>query len=140
MDQLPLTVRDQQAVHDVLELFRDKTVHDVMKPDIYALSDLCIDYFESEHVDLKTIDARRNMMTHDYLLAKRYPSDFIEKNWISADELYRQTISVLHLAKYAILYMVSAVNIAETIKTDSNSIPIKYKIASGHTYSDVRKD
>jgi uncharacterized protein Veg len=107
---------------------------------LYALSDLCIDYFESELVDLKTIDARRNMMTHDYLLVKSYPSDFIEKNWISSNELYRQTISVLRLAKYAILYMVSAVNIAETVKAESGGIPIKYKITSGHAYSDIRKD
>ncbi|MGA7194131.1 MAG: LA2681 family HEPN domain-containing protein [Anaerolineales bacterium] len=106
---------------------------------LYALSDLCIDYFESEQVDLKTIDSRRNMMTHDYLLVKRYSKNFIGKNYISSSELYLQTISVLRLAKDAILYMVSAINIAESQKPTKTNRPIKYKISAGNSHVDLRK-
>ena len=38
------------------------------------LQDLCIDYFENEKVDLKTIDGRRNKITHNYLNVKLYTS------------------------------------------------------------------
>jgi len=84
---------------------------------LYALADLCIDYFESEHVDFKTMDTRRNRITHDYLNVKL--SVLEEENAISTiglDELQAQTKKVLHLAKYAVLYAVSAVVIAENAK------------------------
>ena len=35
MDQLQLKDRNRKTVHDVLGLFRDKIVHDVLKPDSY---------------------------------------------------------------------------------------------------------
>jgi hypothetical protein len=38
MAQVRLNGRGFTAVHDVLNLFRDKTVHDVLSPDIYQLS------------------------------------------------------------------------------------------------------
>ena len=35
MEQLQLKGRNRKSVHDVLKLFRDKIVHDVLEPDTY---------------------------------------------------------------------------------------------------------
>ena len=73
---------------------------------LYALADLCIDYFEGEHIDLKTIDARRNRITHDYLNVKLYTTD-AERNEISAvalDDLSNQTRDVQYI-KISCLFM-----------------------------------
>jgi tetratricopeptide (TPR) repeat protein len=84
---------------------------------LYALADLCIDYFESEHVDFNTIDNRRNRITHNYLTVKLYSeTEKDNDDIIGLDELQQQTKRVLHLAKYATLYAVSAVFIAEAKK------------------------
>jgi len=90
---------------------------------LYALADLCIDYFESEHVDLKIIDARRNRITHDYLSVKLYEleEEQGESGTIELDDLHNQTKNVLYLAKYAILYSVSAINVAEMQKAENNT-------------------
>lgn len=96
---------------------------------LYALSDLCIDYFESEHVDLKTIDTRRNQLTHNYLavVANEDDTKYVE-NSITKEELYRQTLSVLYLAKYAILYTVSAIYISENAnQSRAKSMRIRYE-------------
>ena len=96
---------------------------------LYALSDLCIDYFESEDVDLKTIDYRRNRITHDYLAVfqKQDRQKLNSDCEITADELYRQTMAVLKLAKYSILYIVSAINISEKRKKGINEVAIGMK-------------
>lgn len=88
---------------------------------LYALSDICIDYFESEHVDLKTIDIRRNLITHDYLaIIFNCMSDHTPNaNEVSADEFYRKTLAVLKLAKYAVLYAVSSVRISENRRVET---------------------
>lgn len=38
MEQLQLKDRNWKTLHDVLELLRDKIVHDVLEPDMYHLS------------------------------------------------------------------------------------------------------
>ena len=88
---------------------------------LYALTDLCIDYFQSEYVDFNAIDFRRNRITHDYLTVKLYALDEEKKeeNIIDLAELQKQTVEVLRLAKYAILYSVSAVSIEESKKEHS---------------------
>ncbi len=86
---------------------------------LYALADLCIDYFESEQVDLKTIDARRNRITHDYLDVRlNLLPDHLREDAgnIALDDLTAETGRVLLLAKYAVLYAVSAVQISEMQK------------------------
>jgi tetratricopeptide (TPR) repeat protein len=111
-------------------------------PSLYALADLCIDYFESEQVDLKTIDARRNLMTHDYLAVLRKPKASLDArtNEVTASELYRQTLAVLELAKYAILYAISAVHIAEEQKgAPSKTTSIHYQHSIGNTSEAIRK-
>lgn len=90
-------------------------------PSMYALADLCIDYFENEKVDLKTIDNRRNKITHEYLNVKLYTSKQDDnENTIDLGEFKRQTKEVLQLAKNAVLYVVSAINIAEMQKANPN--------------------
>lgn len=91
---------------------------------LYALADLCIDYFESEHVDFKTIDRRRNLITHDYLAVLRDQNIGADRNdnEIDREQLRQQTLSVLTLAKYAILYVVNAVHTAEWQKGDSGKV------------------
>lgn len=103
---------------------------------LYALADLCIDYFESEHVDLKTIDRRRNKITHDYLAVKLYALEDENDSVISLDELQTQTNKVLHLAKYATLYVVSAVSIAENTKAKGagNLVDIEYLDRPGQPF------
>jgi tetratricopeptide (TPR) repeat protein len=101
---------------------------------LYALSDLCIDYFESEHLDLKTIDTCRNLLTHDYLavVINKDDTQYIE-NSITKEELYRQTLSVLYLAKYAILYTVSAIYLSENANQwREKSLNIKYETKWGN--------
>lgn len=83
---------------------------------LYALADICIDYFEQEHVDLTTIDTRRNRITHDYLSLRLFHANNETEEVADYDNFGRQTLEVLLLAKYAILYAVSAVNLAETQK------------------------
>jgi hypothetical protein len=102
-------------------------------PSLYALSDLCIDYFESEHVDLKSIDTRRNLLTHDFLSVVENISEANDfENGITKGELHRQTLSVLRLAKYAVLYIVSAVYISEEARQNgAKTLSIKYNISWG---------
>jgi tetratricopeptide (TPR) repeat protein len=83
---------------------------------LFALADVCIDYFEREHVDLKTIDIRRNKITHDYLTMRLFTADTESDSVVNLDSFAEQTENVLRLAKYAILYVVSAVNISEAQK------------------------
>lgn len=82
---------------------------------MYALADLCIDYYESSHFDLKAIDTRRNKITHDYLLVRLHPADVEDQDnhEVSLDGLSAQTGEVLELVKHAIMYLVTAVNLAE---------------------------
>ena len=104
---------------------------------LYALADLCIDYFEDAKVDLKTIDLRRNRITHDYLNVKLHVSkNDVQETCISLDELGRQTRDVLSLAKYAVLYAVSSINVAEEQKRPSNerSMPIIYDGKPGEVF------
>jgi len=107
---------------------------------LYALSDLCIDYFESEHVDFKTIDTRRNRITHDYLAVLRGIDAVAADSEITASELYRQTLAVLRLAKYATLYAVSALHIAERKKgSPKNAQKVTYWKSAGLTSKMFRK-
>lgn len=109
---------------------------------LYALSDLCIDYFESEYVDFKTIDIRRNQMTHDYLAVPQQSIEAtaLRENELSLSELRRQTLSALQLAKLATLYAVSAVSVAEGQKDSAkNSGRMKYKQSPGHTAKALKR-
>jgi len=84
---------------------------------LYALSDICIDYFEREQVDLSTIDTRRNKIVHDYLAVRLFHSENDNVEAVDLDDFARQTKDVLILAKRAVIYAVSAVNLAEAQKT-----------------------
>lgn len=114
-----------------------QTICETQNISLFALSDLCIDYFENTKVDLKTIDTRRNCITHDYLNVKLYTSqDDNMESVISLDELAEQTKDVLLFAKHAVLYVVSAVNVAERQKEkpDKISVPIIYDSKLGETF------
>ena len=96
-------------------------------------------YFESEYVDFKTIDSRRNRITHDYLNVKLHASSEElnkDSNIVEIDELYAQTLSVLILAKYAVLYIVSAISISENKKQNGNNrtVEIEYQSKPGQSY------
>ena len=115
-----------------------KAICETHNSSIYALADLCIDYFEDTKVDLKTIDARRNRITHDYLNIKLYAAkDDNNDIVVSLDELRQQTKDVLSLAKYAVLYAVSAINITEGQKeelSDKRTVPITYGSKPGDVF------
>jgi tetratricopeptide (TPR) repeat protein len=105
---------------------------------LYALSDICIDYFESQHVDLKTIDHRRNLITHDYLnVLPEEVNRPLEPNEIHARDLFQQTLTVLRLAKNAILYAVISIQIAESKKGASRTIPREYSHDHGVLSEDL---
>ena len=87
---------------------------------LFALADICIDYFEQEHVDLTTIDAHRNRITHDYLAVRLFHSKKGTDEVVDLDEFAQETLKVLQLAKHAILYAVSAVNLAEVQKRSAD--------------------
>lgn len=89
---------------------------------LFALADICIDYFEQEHVDLATIDDRRNKITHDHLTVRLFHMKNDAGDAVSIDEISKQTLNVLLLAKHAVLYAVSAVNLAEAKKASSGKI------------------
>ena len=95
---------------------------------LYALADICIDFFEGEQIDLKNIDIRRNKITHDYLSICDFPHKIENVESITTDELSRSMLNILRLAKYAILYAVGAVNLAEhQKKAPRKVITIPYK-------------
>lgn len=128
--------QSQGETHEIRFIAR-KTVCDTQNPSMYALADLCIDYFENAKVDLKTIDSRRNRITHDYLNVKLYPAkDDNKDNVIGLDELRHQTKDVLRLAKYAVLYVVSSINIAEMQKkaSDEHVMPMIYDGKPGDVF------
>lgn len=89
---------------------------------LFALSDICIDYFEREQVDLTTIDTRRNKITHDYLSIQLFHLVEDGDASVGLDDFARQTLDVLQLAKHAVLYSVSAVNLAEAQKEPGGKI------------------
>ncbi len=128
--------QSQGQTHEIRFIAR-QAICDTQNPSMFALSDLCIDYFENAKVDLKTIDTRRNRITHDYLNVKLYlAKDDSKETVIGLDELEQQTKDVLLLAKYAVLYAVSAVNIAERRKKTSNErvMPMIYDSKPGDTF------
>lgn len=128
--------QSQGESHEIRFIAR-KAICDTQNPSMYALADLCIDYFEDAKVDFKTIDSRRNRITHDYLNVKLYVGKDDNKNIvIGLDELRRQTKDVLRLAKYAVLYVVSSINIAEMRKkkSDERVMPIIYDGKPGDTF------
>lgn len=116
-----------------------KSIIDTRNYSLYALADLCIDYFESEHVDFKMIDFRRNRITHDYLNVKLHESSVEmeeETDIIQIDELYAQTKRVLTLAKYTVLYAVSAVAISENEKQEGldKVVSVEYQSKPGQPF------
>ena len=121
--------KQSQGENHEIRFIARQAVCNMNNPSMFALSDLCIDYFENAKVDLKTIDTRRNRITHDYLNVKLYVAhDDSKENVIGLEELESQTKDVLLLAKYAVIYIVSAVNIAEERKEASNErlMPMVY--------------
>lgn len=128
--------QSQGETHEIRFIAR-KTICDTKNPSMYALADLCIDYFENANVDLKTIDVRRNRITHDYLNVKLYAAkDDSKESVIELRELSQQTKDVLLLAKYAVLYVVSAIHIAEMQKetSDERVVPIIYNGKLGNIF------
>lgn len=128
--------QSQGETHEIRFIAR-KSICDTKNSSMYALSDLCIDYFENAKVDLKTIDSRRNRITHDYLNVKLYTAKEDNKeNVIGLDELKQQTKDVLRLAKYAVLYAVSSINIAEMQREipGKSTVPIIYNGKPGDTF------
>lgn len=89
---------------------------------LFALADICIDYFERQQVDLTTIDARRNKITHDYLTVQLYHIQDDGDEAVGLKDLSSQTLDVLQLAKHAVLYAVSAVNMAEAQKEPGGKV------------------
>lgn len=89
---------------------------------LFALADICIDYFEREQVDLSTIDTRRNKITHDYLAVQLFHLADDSDEGVSLDDFVKQTKEVLKLAKHAVLYAVSAVNLAEAQKEPGGKV------------------
>ena len=89
---------------------------------LFALADICIDYFEQEQVDLSTIDTRRNKITHDYLAVQLFHLADDSDEAVSLDDFVKQTKEVLKLAKHAVLYAVSAVNLAEAQKEPGGKV------------------
>ena len=128
--------QSQGETHEIRFIAR-KSVCNTQNISIYALADLCIDYFEDARVDLKTIDMRRNRITHDYLNVKSYMDEEDNKETvIGPDELGQQTNDVLRLAKYAVLYAVSSINIAERREKPfgQQTMPMFYGNKSGDTF------
>jgi len=91
-------------------------------PSLIALSDICIDYFDHEQVDFSTIDNRRNMITHDYLAISLFDVENINENFINNEKFSEETLEVLQLAKNAVIYAVSSVNISEAKKSHDNKM------------------
>ena len=131
-------VKQSQGQQQVIRFIARPEICQINNFSLFALSDLCIDYFESEHIDLKTIDYRRNMITHDYLNVKLYVSKNDNDSVIELDELSRQTKDVLLLAKKATLYAVSAINISEIEKDDPSqrTVPMIYGKKQGDNFFD----
>lgn len=128
--------QSQGEAHEIRFAAR-QIICDTQNSSMFALSDLCVDYFENARVDLKTIDTRRNRITHDYLNIKLFVmKDESKEGVISLDELEGQTKDVLLLAKYAVLYVVSAVNIAERQKGESGEsvMPMIYDSKPGESF------
>ena len=91
--------QSQGETHEIRFIAR-KTICDTKNYSLYALADLCIDYFEDAKVDFKTIDKRRNRITHDYLNVKPYLEEEDSKETvIGLDELGQQTKSVFASCK-----------------------------------------
>lgn len=102
---------------------------------LFALADICIDYFDREQVDLTTIDARRNRITHDYLSVQLFHLAGDTDEAVSLDDVVKQTSEVLQLAKHAVLYAVSAVNLAEEQKEPGGKVGyISYDHNPGHPF------
>ena len=128
--------QSQGETHEIRFIAR-KAICDTQNPSVYALADLCIDYFEDAKVDLKTIDVRRNRITHDYLNVKLYVDKEANKDsTVGLDELGQQTKDVLCLAKYAVLYAVSSINIAEMQRktSDERVAPMVYDGKPGDVF------
>jgi len=132
------TTKQSRGQEQEIRYVAPKEIIDLGNYSLYALSDLCIDYFESQNVNLQSIDYRRNLISHDFLFVIRDKSQEDPKsNEISIDLLYSQTLEVLQLAKYAILYAVSSVGISEKSKPDAVTVDRRYSHDHGISGEDI---
>ena len=88
-------------------------------------------------MDLKSIDFRRNLITHDYLRVLPDYS-YIEKTDkdIERTELVDGALSVLRLAKMAIMYTVNSISMSEAKKPSARTVPWEYRHHHGE-FSDT---
>jgi tetratricopeptide (TPR) repeat protein len=117
------TKQSSGATQEIVFVARQEIVK-TMNYSLFALADLCIDYFESEHVDFKQIDKRRNKITHDCLVLSYFPpltEDLGER--VELRDFYKQTLKLMKLAKFATLYAISAVSLAETQNVNDSNLP-----------------
>lgn len=71
---------------------------------------------------MTTIDTRRNKITHDYLSIQLFHLAEDGDASVGLNDFARQTLDVLQLAKHAVLYSVSAVNLAEAQKEPGGKV------------------
>jgi tetratricopeptide (TPR) repeat protein len=127
-----VTRQSRGPEHEIRWIARPEVV-DTHNFSLYALSDLAIDYFQAEFSDLSAIDERRNRMTHDYLLVlPTQGNGESAEGAISIGDLSNETIRTLRLAKNAVLYAISAMHIAESMrKKRGKRLQITYRDSSG---------
>lgn len=129
-----LVVKQSHGQENVIKWALHPVIAKRRNPSLYALGDLAIDYFESEHVDFKTIDRRRNLLTHDYLKIEERNEDSEEggERSISESAFRDATLRVLSLARLATLYAVNAISIEERVNgRNAKKVTIRYESAPG---------
>ena len=106
-----LTVKHSRGEEKEINYLARDSVIETNNYCLYALSDLCIDYFEDDKKRLQSIDNRRNLITHEYLNVKMFSSE--DQGSVSQQDLYLQTKEVLQFVKCVVMYVVSSINSAE---------------------------
>ncbi|MBN2365980.1 MAG: tetratricopeptide repeat protein [Calditrichaeota bacterium] len=97
---------------------------------LFALADICMDYFEKENTNLSDIDTRRNKVTHDSLPIRQFGKKDNQNTSMVLDDFTKETLHLLLLAKHAILYSVTSINFSEKEKNYEGPLGNLYYFAT----------
>lgn len=103
--------------------FKEKVLREELDFDNNGLKALFDIHEDILYGDEKKLNKIRNTLTHRVLKIKLFSLDE-EKDALTEEELFNRTIDLAKIVRNAIIYLMAMVDIEESKKDDSNSVPM----------------
>lgn len=103
--------------------FKEKVLREELDFDNNGLKALFDIHEDILYGDEKKLNKIRNTLTHRVLKIKLFSFDE-EKDALTEEELFNRTIDLAKIVRNAIIYLMAMVDIEESKKDDSNSVPM----------------